>query len=48
VRVSWLAADLGPRLVELEINPLIVCRAGGGALAVDARGTLATRKEPAS
>src|SRR3989442_6098781 len=24
VRVSWLAADLGPRLVDLQINPLIV------------------------
>ena len=48
VRVSWLAADLGPRLVELEINPLIVRRAGDGVLAVDARGTLAIRKEPAS
>src|SRR5262249_17178970 len=23
VRVSWLAADLGPRLVDLEVNPLI-------------------------
>jgi acyl-CoA synthetase (NDP forming) len=40
VRVSWLAADLGRRLVEIEINPLIVRRAGEGALAVDARGTL--------
>jgi len=48
VRVSWLAADLGPRLVDLEINPLIVHRAGDGAVAVDARGTLATRKELAS
>jgi acyl-CoA synthetase (NDP forming) len=40
VRVSWLAADLGPRLVDLEVNPLIVRRAGGGAVAVDARGRL--------
>jgi acetyl-CoA synthetase (ADP-forming) len=40
VRVSWLAADLGPRLVDLEINPLIVRRAGDGAVAVDARGRL--------
>lgn len=45
VRVSWLAADLGPRLVDLEINPLIVRRAGEGAVAVDARGTLEARKE---
>jgi acyl-CoA synthetase (NDP forming) len=48
VRVSWLAADLGPRLVDLEINPLIVRRAGEGAVAVDARGTLEARKEPDS
>ena len=43
VRVSWLAADLGPRLVDLEVNPLIVRREGGGAVAVDGRGTLADR-----
>jgi acetyl-CoA synthetase (ADP-forming) len=41
VRLSWLAADLGARLVDLEVNPLIVRRAGGGAVAVDGRGTLA-------
>ena len=23
-RVSWLAADLGPRLRELDVNPLVV------------------------
>ena len=40
VGVSWLAADLGPRLVDLEVNPLIVRRAGEGAVAVDARGRL--------
>ena len=40
VRISWLAADLGPRLVDLEVNPLIVRRAGEGAVAVDARGRL--------
>jgi acyl-CoA synthetase (NDP forming) len=40
VRISWLAADLGARLVDLEVNPLIVRRAGGGAVAVDARGRL--------
>jgi len=38
-RVSWLAHDLGPRLVDLEINPLIVRREGGGAVAVDGRAT---------
>jgi acyl-CoA synthetase (NDP forming) len=36
-RVSWLAHDLGARLVDLEVNPLIVRRGGGGAVAVDAR-----------
>jgi len=41
VRLSWLAADLGPRLIDLEVNPLIARRAGGGAVAVDGRGTLA-------
>jgi acyl-CoA synthetase (NDP forming) len=41
VRVSWLAADLGRRLVDLEINPLIVGSDGAGAVAVDGRGTLA-------
>ena len=41
VRVSWLAADLGARLIDLEINPLIVERAGKGAVAVDGRGSVA-------
>jgi acetyl-CoA synthetase (ADP-forming) len=40
VRVSWLAADLGPRLVDLEVNPLLVRRAGEGVVAVDGRATL--------
>lgn len=40
VRVSWLAAELGPRLRELDINPLLVRRAGHGVIAVDGRGTL--------
>jgi len=40
-RVSWLAADLGARLVDLEVNPLIVRAQGGGAVAVDARATFA-------
>lgn len=39
-RMSWLAADLGERLVDLEANPVIVRRRGEGAVAVDARGTL--------
>jgi acyl-CoA synthetase (NDP forming) len=40
VRLSWLAHDLGARLQDLEINPLIVRVAGSGAVAVDGRGTL--------
>ena len=40
VRISWLAADLGDRLVDLEVNPLIVERAGAGAVAVDARASV--------
>ncbi|MBR0680211.1 acetate--CoA ligase family protein [Roseomonas eburnea] len=40
VRLSWLAADLGPRLVELDVNPLILRAAGQGAIVVDARATL--------
>jgi acyl-CoA synthetase (NDP forming) len=36
--VSWLALDLGERLVDLEINPLIVGPAG--IKAVDLRGAL--------
>jgi acetyl-CoA synthetase (ADP-forming) len=40
VRVSWLAADLGSKLVDLEINPLIVRAGKGGAVAVDGRATL--------
>ena len=40
VRLSWLAHDLGDRLVDLEVNPLIVRRQGGGAVAVDGRATL--------
>jgi acetyl-CoA synthetase (ADP-forming) len=39
VRVSWLAARLGPWLVELDINPLLVTPRG--VLALDARATLA-------
>ena len=44
-RVSWLAADLGARLVDLEINPLIVRRHGDGAVAVDGRATLNPKEE---
>ena len=38
-RMSWLAHDLGARLTDLEVNPLIVRREGGGAVAVDGRAT---------
>ncbi len=46
-RISWLALDLGPRLIDLEVNPLIVGTVGAGATAVDGRATLeaATRSE---
>jgi acyl-CoA synthetase (NDP forming) len=40
-RVSWLATDLGTRLIDLEVNPLIVRAQGGGVVAVDARATFA-------
>ena len=39
-RTSWLAHDLGTRLVDLEVNPFIVRAAGGGIVAVDGRATL--------
>ena len=37
VRLSWLAVDLGERLVDLEINPLIAGSVGAGVRAVDLR-----------
>ena len=40
VRLSWLAHDLGDRLVDLEINPVLVRAGDGGVCAVDGRGTL--------
>jgi len=40
-RLSELAAALGPRLAELDINPLLVREAGRGIIALDARATLA-------
>lgn len=39
VRLSWLGHDLGERLDDLEVNPLIVRKAGEGAVAVDGRAT---------
>lgn len=45
--LSRLAAALGPRLLELDINPLILGRAGTGSVAVDVRIKLAaTGSEP--
>jgi acyl-CoA synthetase (NDP forming) len=44
-RLSWLAVDLGPRLGELELNPMIVRRRGDGAVAVDGRATLHLTEE---
>ncbi|HKF73439.1 MAG TPA: acetate--CoA ligase family protein, partial [Stellaceae bacterium] len=40
VRLGWLAHDLRGRLKELDINPLIVRRAGEGCVIVDARALL--------
>jgi acetyl-CoA synthetase (ADP-forming) len=42
VRISWLAHDLGERLVELEVNPFIVGTAG--VTAADGRATLEALK----
>ena len=39
-RVGALAASLGDRLSELDINPLLVRRTGMGVTAVDARATI--------
>lgn len=39
-RLSWLAVDAGPRLKELDINPLFLQAEGGGVIAVDARARL--------
>jgi acetyl-CoA synthetase (ADP-forming) len=39
VRLSWIAYSVGPRLTELDVNPLLVQTSG--AIALDARATLA-------
>jgi acyl-CoA synthetase (NDP forming) len=39
-RLSELAAALGPRLAELDINPLLVLESGHGVIALDGRATL--------
>src|SRR5207253_9475924 len=38
MRLSWLAHTLGSRLVELDVNPLLV--RADGVVALDARATL--------
>jgi hypothetical protein len=37
VRLSWLAVYLVARLIDLEINPMIVGNVGAGVRAVDTR-----------
>jgi acetyl-CoA synthetase (ADP-forming) len=44
VRLSWLAADLGESLVDLEINPLIAGQVGTGVRAVDVWAEWATER----
>ena len=45
VRLSWLAADLGERLIDLEINPLITGHVGAGVRAVDVRAEWVREQE---
>jgi acetyl-CoA synthetase (ADP-forming) len=45
VRLSWLAADLGDRLIDLEINPLITGHVGAGVRAVDVRAEWVREQE---
>ncbi|MGZ5145276.1 MAG: acetate--CoA ligase family protein [Burkholderiales bacterium] len=39
IRLSWIAHTAGPRLLELDVNPVLVKQ--HGAVALDARGTIA-------
>ncbi|HEV2546762.1 MAG TPA: acetate--CoA ligase family protein [Stellaceae bacterium] len=41
VKLGHLASALHGRLLELDINPLLVCRKGEGAVAADARAVIA-------
>jgi acyl-CoA synthetase (NDP forming) len=41
VRLGQLAGALNGRLLELDVNPLLVCRDGAGAVAADARAVIA-------
>ena len=36
-RISWLVHDMGERIAELDVNPVLVGREGRGCRAVDAR-----------
>ncbi|WP_431268269.1 acetate--CoA ligase family protein [Dankookia sp. P2] len=40
VRLSWLAAELGEGLVEMDLNPILLRAVGEGCIAVDARAVL--------
>ena len=40
-RTSRMAVDLGDRLIELDLNPIVVRARGRGAVVVDCRATLA-------
>jgi len=39
-RVSWLGADAGPHILELDLNSILVAARGEGAVAVDGAASL--------
>ena len=45
-QISRLVGDFGPRLVELDVNPLLVPHRGGEVVALDALLILQTRVDP--